>query len=80
MFLSFFSNLLSGYLILIGIWIITLIIVMITLYKRQDISILIKISWALVIIIFPVLGLIGYLFFGLAKRKKLLDVDKRVND
>ena len=73
MLLDFFSSLVSGYLILVGIWLITLIIVLVTLFRRKDIASLIKIMWALIIFIAPVIGLIFYLMLGLHKRKKLLD-------
>jgi hypothetical protein len=37
MLLDFFSALVSGYLILLGLWLIAVIIVLITLFKRKDI-------------------------------------------
>jgi ABC-type transport system involved in multi-copper enzyme maturation permease subunit len=77
MLLDFFSALLSGYLILAGIWFITIIIVLVTLFKRKDILLPVKVFWAVIIFIAPVIGLILYLVLGLPKRKKLLDVDKR---
>ena len=76
MLLDFFSALVSGYLILVGLWLITLIIVLVTLFKRKDILLPAKIFWAIIIFIAPVIGLIIYLLTGLPKRKKLLDVDK----
>lgn len=80
MLLSFFSALVSGYLILVGIWLITLIIVFVTIFKRNDITSPVKLLWAFVILLFPVLGLIAYLIVGLPKRKKLLDVDTNIVD
>jgi hypothetical protein len=77
MLLDFFSALVSGYLILVGLWLITLIIVLVTLFKRQDIVLPTKIIWAAVIFVAPVIGLIFYLLLGLPKRKKLLDTDKQ---
>lgn len=77
MLLDFFSALISGYLILVGLWLITVIIVLVTLFKRQDILLHVKIFWAAIIFIAPLIGLIFYLFFGLPKRKKLLDTDKQ---
>ncbi len=77
MLLDFFSALVSGYLILVGLWLITVIIVLVTLFKRNDIIIPVKIFWAAIIFIAPVIGLIFYLILGLPKRKKLLDVDKQ---
>jgi hypothetical protein len=77
MLLDFFSALLSGYLILAGIWLITIIIVLVTLFKRKDTVLPVKIFWAAIIFIAPVIGLIFYLIYGLPKRKKLLDVDKQ---
>ena len=77
MLLDFFSALVSGYLILVGLWLITLIIVLITLFKRKDILLPVKIFWAVIIFIAPVIGLVIYLLKGLPKRKKLLDIDKQ---
>ncbi|MDB5222257.1 MAG: hypothetical protein JWN83_924 [Chitinophagaceae bacterium] len=77
MLLDFFSVLLKGYLILVAIWLVTIIIVAITLFKRKDIPLPVKILWAAIIFIAPVIGLIFYLILGLPKRKKLLDVDKQ---
>ncbi|MDB5198260.1 MAG: hypothetical protein JWO92_223 [Chitinophagaceae bacterium] len=77
MLLDFFSALLKGYLILVAIWLVTIIIVAITLFKRKDIALPVKILWAVIIFIAPVIGLIFYLIIGLPKRKKLLDVDKQ---
>ena len=76
MLLDFFSALASGYLILVGLWLITIIIVLVTLFKRKDILLPVKIFWAVVIFIAPVIGLVLYLIKGLPKRKKLLDIDK----
>ena len=75
--LDFFSALISGYLILVGLWLLTIIIVFVTLFKRNDIPMPVKIFWALIIFVAPVIGLILYLIVGLQKRKKLLDVDKQ---
>lgn len=77
--LDFFSALLSGYLILVALWLLTIIIVFVTLFKRKDIAMPIKIFWAIIIFVAPVIGLIVYLIVGLQKRKKLLDVDKQKN-
>lgn len=76
MLLDVFSALLKGYLALVIIWVVTLIIVLITLFRRKDIFLPVKIFWAAIIFIAPVLGLIFYLLLGLPKRKKLLDVDR----
>jgi ABC-type transport system involved in multi-copper enzyme maturation permease subunit len=77
MLLDFFSALVSGYLILLGLWLIAVIIVLITLFKRKDILLPVKLFWAFIILIAPVIGLILYLVVGLPKRKKLLDIDKQ---
>lgn len=76
MLLDFFTALLKGYLALVIIWVVTIIIVLVTLFRRKDILLPVKIFWAVIIFIAPVLGLIFYLVLGLPKRKKLLDVDK----
>ena len=77
--LDFFSVLLSGYLILVGLWLLTIIIVFVTLFKRKDIPMPVKIFWGIIIFVAPVIGLIIYLIIGLQKTKKLLDVDKQKN-
>ena len=74
--LDFFSALVSGYLILVALWLLTIIIVFVTLFKRKDISMPVKIFWAIIIFVAPVIGLIVYLIVGLQKRKKLLNVDQ----
>lgn len=74
--LDFFSALVSGYLIIVGLWLLTIIIVFVTLFKRKDIPMPVKIVWAIIIFVAPVIGLIVYLIVGLQKRKKLLNVDK----
>ena len=74
--LDFFSALVSGYLILVALWLLTIIIVFVTLFKRKDILMPVKIFWAIIIFVAPVIGLIVYLIVGLQKRKKLLNVDK----
>ena len=78
MLLDFFTSLLSAYLILIAIWLITLIIVFVKLFAR-DISLPEKILWAIIIFIAPVIGLIFYLILALQKNKKLLDANKKSN-
>ena len=75
--LDFFSALLSGYLILVGLWLLTLIIVFVTLFNRKDIAMPVKIFWAIIIFVAPVIGLIIYLLIGLQRRKKMLEVDKQ---
>lgn len=71
MFLDFISDVVKGYLAVVVIWFITLIIVMVTLFKRADIGITKKIFWGLLIFIAPVLGLILYLIYGLKGTKKV---------
>lgn len=73
--LDFFSALVSGYLILVTLWLLTIIIVFVTLFKREDIPMSVKIFWAIIIFVAPVIGLIVYLIVGLQK-KKLLNVEK----
>ena len=74
--LDFFSALVGGYLILLSLWLLTIIIVFVTLFKRKDIPMPVKIFWAIIIFVAPVIGLIVYLIFGLQKRKKLLNVEE----
>ena len=73
---DFFSALVSGYLIIVALWLLTIIIVFVTLFKRKDIPMPVKIVWAIIIFVAPVIGLIVYIIVGLQKRKKPLNVDK----
>jgi hypothetical protein len=74
--LDFFSAIVGGYLILVALWLLTIIIVFVTLFKRKDIPMPVKIFWAIIIFIAPVIGLIVYLIFGIQKRKKLLNIEE----
>jgi hypothetical protein len=47
--------------IIVVIWFIVLVWALVNVFKRDDLSLLAKAFWALVIISFPVLGLIVYL-------------------
>ena len=58
----------SVLLILLGVWLIVLIIALVSLWKRRDIMMPVRIFWMLVIFIAPVLGLVFYLLFGTKKR------------
>lgn len=49
------------------IWFIVLVWALVNLFKRDDMTLLAKAFWALIIISFPVLGLIVYLLL----RKRL---------
>ncbi|HEY8687949.1 MAG TPA: hypothetical protein VIM07_01845 [Chitinophagaceae bacterium] len=69
MLLDFFSTLLDSYFILVGLWLIVLIIVFVTLFNRKDIFLPVKIFWACIIFVAPVIGLIIYLAVELRKRK-----------
>ena len=74
--LDFFTSLLSGYLIVVAIWFITLIIVLARLFTRKDTSLPEKIIWGIIIFIAPVIGLIFYLIIGIPKGKNLLNNNK----
>ena len=74
--LDFFSALVSGYLIIVALWLLTIIIVFVTLFKRKDIPMPVKMVWAIIIFVAPVIGLIVYIIVGLQIRKKPLNVDK----
>jgi hypothetical protein len=49
------------------IWLIILIVTIASLFKRTDIALPMKVIWLLLILMFPVLGLIVYIIIG---RKK----------
>jgi hypothetical protein len=67
---DFLSGALSFFLILGAAWLIVLVVVLITLYKRRDMELPVKIFWGLVIFFAPLIGLILYLIFGAGKRKR----------
>lgn len=61
---EFLSGALSLFLILLGVWIIVLIIAVVSIIRRKDMELPVKIFWGLVVFFAPVLGLILYLVFG----------------
>jgi hypothetical protein len=67
---DFLSGALSFFLVLGAAWLIVLVVVLITLYKRRDMELPVKIFWGLVIFFAPLIGLILYLIFGAGKRKR----------
>ena len=73
MLLDIFTVLLKGYLVLVLIWLLTLVIILVTLFRRKDILLPVKLFWAVVMFVAPLIGLIFYLIFGLQGRKKLLE-------
>lgn len=50
------------------IWIVVLIVSIASLFKRTDIALPMKVIWLLLILMFPVLGLIVYLVIGRTKK------------
>jgi phosphotransferase system glucose/maltose/N-acetylglucosamine-specific IIC component len=70
MLIDISSALMKVVFVAVIIWFITLIISIISLYKRTDILKPVKIFWAAVIFFAPVVGLIFYLIYGI-KRKRL---------
>jgi hypothetical protein len=73
MLLDFFTALLKGYLVLVIIWLLTVVIILVTLFRRKDILLPVKLFWGVVIFVAPLIGLIFYLIFGLPGKKKLLE-------
>ena len=79
MLLDFFSEVVKSYLAILVIWFITFIIVLISLFKRNDIFLPVKLFWGFIIFIAPVIGLIFYLIYGLKGKKKLFpNTDKNI--
>ncbi len=58
----------SVLLILLGVWLLVLIIALVSLWKRHDTIMPVRIFWMLVIFVAPVIGLVFYLVFGTKKR------------
>ena len=72
MILDIIVELIKSYLAIVIIWLLTFVVVLITLAKRKDMIIPIKIFWGFIIFIAPVIGLIFYLVYGLKGKKTLL--------
>ena len=64
-----FSTLATIYLIAAGIWLLTIIITLIVIYRRKDLTRIVKYFWTFLIIVAPVLGLIAYFIWGAGARK-----------
>ena len=72
-----FSTLATIYLITAAVWLLTIIVTLIIIYRRMDLTRIIKYFWTFVIIIAPVLGLIAYFIWGAGVRRhgsKPLDI------
>ena len=72
-----FSTLATISLITAGVWLLTIIITLIVIYRRKDLSRIVKYFWTFVIIIAPVLGLIAYFIWGAGARRngsKAIDI------
>ena len=72
-----FSTLATIYLITAGVWLLTIIITLIVIYRRKDLTRLVKYFWTFVIIIAPVLGLVAYFIWGAGasrRRPKAIDI------
>jgi hypothetical protein len=65
-----FSTLATIYLIAAGVWLLTIIITLIVIYRRKDLTRIVKYFWTFVIIIAPVLGLIAYFIWGAGARRR----------
>lgn len=68
---SLSSTLLNTFLILIILWFIILVIAIISLAKRKDMLMPVKIFWSAVLFIAPVVGLIFYLLYGTRRNRGL---------
>lgn len=62
------SNFFAVILVLVIVWIGIIIYAFINLFKREDISMLAKVFWAIVIFSAPVLGLILYFILSKSNR------------
>lgn len=58
------SDILLIYLIVVLIWLVVASFTLIGIVKRTDMKLPLKISWCLLIVIAPVLGLIIYLIYN----------------
>jgi hypothetical protein len=65
---SFSSVVSTVFLIIVLIWAVVLIISLVTLSRRRDIFMPVKIFWSVVIVIAPFAGLLVYLIYGPKKR------------
>lgn len=55
--------------VLIVIWLIVFIICLLSVSRRTDIGLPVKLFWAAIIFLAPVIGLVFYIIFGFPKNK-----------
>jgi hypothetical protein len=60
-------QLVNALLIAAAVWLTVLIIALLTLSRRRDLLLPVKLFWAVVIFFAPLLGLLFYLVFGLKR-------------
>ncbi len=48
----------------LAIWLVVLVISLLTLSRRKDMLMVVKVFWALVIFFAPVIGVVFYIIFG----------------
>ena len=61
---SFSSVLFNVFLMVLLVWVVVLTVVLITLSKRKDVALPIKLFWSAVIVFAPFAGLLVYLIYG----------------
>lgn len=65
------SNLLIIYLLIVLIWLVVAVFALISIVKRQDMRMPLKIFWCTVIVIAPIVGLVIYLVYSYSKEKRV---------
>jgi hypothetical protein len=65
------SKVLFIYLLVILIWLVVAIFALISIVKRTDITMPMKIFWCIVIVMAPVLGLVIYLVYNHHQEKRV---------
>ena len=65
------SNVLFIYLLVVLIWLIVAVVALMSIIKRKDMAILLKIFWCAIIVLAPVVGLVIYLVYKYNEEKRV---------
>lgn len=63
------STLLNIFIVLILVWLVVLVFSIISLTRRKDMIVPVKVFWGAVLFMAPVVGLIFYLIYGTRRNK-----------
>ncbi|MEO6524053.1 MAG: hypothetical protein ABIN91_20380 [Mucilaginibacter sp.] len=66
--ISFSSVFFNIFIIALLVWVVVLTVVLITLSRRKDVALPIKLFWSAIIVFAPFAGLLVYIIYGLKRR------------